>query len=141
LRGSIYYWSVNTGQLQKIAPGASSPTIVFDSGAADQLGTPAPAAYNGAVPPWESGGNNKRCVACHTVSKDGSTIAAIFEKKGSTASPWGTVDLTQATPSVVQMTPYTSSTIYLGITPDGAYVVQNDVALTMRLLNAKTGAA
>jgi WD40 repeat protein len=140
LRGSIYYWAVNTGQLMKIAPGASSPVVVFDSGPADQLGTPAPAAYNGTMPPWESGGNNKRCVACHTVSKDGSTIAAVFEKKGSTASPWGTIDLTQSPASVAQMTPYTSQTIYLGITPDGAYAVQNDVDLTMRLANAKTGA-
>jgi WD40 repeat protein len=140
LRGSIYYWAVNTGQLMKIAPGASSPVVVFDSGPADQLGSPAPASYNGTIPPWESGGSNKRCVACHTVSKDGSTIAAVFEKKGSTASPWGTIDLTQSQPSVVQMTPYTSSTIYLGITPDGAYAVQNDVNMTMRLANAKTGA-
>ena len=141
LRGSIYYWAVNTGQLMKVAPGASSPVVIFDSGPADQLGTPAPASYNGTVPPWESGGNNKRCVACHTVSKDGSTIAAVFEKKGSTASPWGTIDLTQATPSVVQITPYTSTTIYLGLTPDGAYAAQNDLAMTMSLVNAKTGAA
>lgn len=140
LRGSIYYWAVNTGQLMKIPPGASSPTVVFDSGPADQLGTPTPANYNGAQPPWESGGNNKRCVACHTVSKDGSTIAAVFEKHGSTASPWGTIDLTQPTPSVTQITPYDSSTIYLGMTPDGAYAVQNDVNLTMRLADAKTGA-
>lgn len=140
LRGSIYYWAVNTGQLMKIAPGAKAPVVVFDSGPADQLGTPAPANYNGATPPWESGGNNKRCVACHTVSKDGSTIAAVFEKKGSTASPWGTIDLTQPSPSVVQMAAYDSSTIYLGITPDGAYAVENDVAMHMRLANAKTGA-
>ncbi|MFO0553683.1 MAG: hypothetical protein U0271_35195 [Polyangiaceae bacterium] len=139
LRGTIYYWAVNTGQLMRIAPGASSPTVVFDSGPADQLGTPAPASYNGTVPPWESGGNNKRCVACHTVSKDGSTIAAVFEKHGSTASPWGTVDLTQAQPSVVQITPYTSSAIYLGLSPDGQYAIENDVAMRMRLFNAKTG--
>ena len=76
LRGTITYWAVNTGQLMKIAPGAASPVVMFDSGPADQLGAPAPANYNGAFPPWESGGGNKRCVACHTVSKDGSTVAA-----------------------------------------------------------------
>ncbi len=32
LRGSIYYWTVNTGQLMKIAPGAATPTLLFDSG-------------------------------------------------------------------------------------------------------------
>lgn len=141
LRGTIYYWAVNTGQLMKIAPGASSPTVVFDSGPADQLGTPAPAGYNGATPPWESGGNDKRCVACHTVSKDGSKLAAVFEKKGSTASPWGTIDLTASPPSVTQLTPYTSSAIYLALTPDGANVVQNDNDMTMSLHDATTGAA
>ncbi|APR84588.1 tolB protein precursor [Minicystis rosea] len=141
LRGSIYYWAVNTGQLMKIAPGAASPVVVFDSGPADQIGTPPAADYPGTPsPPWSAVGENKRCVACHTVSKDGSTIAAIFEKTGSTASPWGTIDLAQTPASIVQMTPYTSQAIYLGLTPDGAYAVQNDVNMSMRLANAKTGA-
>ncbi len=139
LRGSIYYWAVNTGQLMKIAPGASSPTVVFDSGPADQLGAPAPANYNGAMPPWESGGNGKRCVACHTVSKDGSTIAAVFEKKGSTASPWGTIDLTQDPAQVKQITPYDSTTIYLGLSPDGKLGVANDLAMRMHLADTATG--
>lgn len=141
LRGSIYYWAVNTGQLMKIAPSAASPTVVFDSGPADVIGTPPAAGYAGSpAKPWESVGTNKRCVACHTVSKDGSTIAAVFEKTGSTASPWGTIDLTKPAPPVVQITPYASSTIYLGLTPDGAYGVANDVNMTMHLANAKTGA-
>jgi WD40 repeat protein len=139
LKGSIYYWAVNTGQLMKIAPGAATPTVVFDSGPADQLGTPAPANYQGQPGPWESGGNNKRCVACHAVSKDGSTIASIFEKKGSTASPWGTIDLTTSPPSVVQVTPYDSQAIYLGLTPDGKYAAENDANLTMHLVDTKTG--
>jgi hypothetical protein len=75
------------------------------------------------------------------VSKDGSTLAAIFEKNGSTASPWGTIDLTQSTPPVTQMTPYTSTTIYLGLSPDGTYAVANDVTMKMGLANAKTGAS
>lgn len=140
LRGTIYYWAVNTGTLMKISPGAASPVVVFDSGSADQLGTPAPANYNGTTPPWEAGGNNKRCVACHTVSKDGSTLATVFEKKGSTASPWGTVDLTAATPSVQQITPYDSTAIYLALTPDGSHAVHNDLNFSMHLANAKTGA-
>jgi hypothetical protein len=140
LRGSIYYWAVNTGQLMKIAPGAKTPAIVFDSGSADVLGTPAPAAYNGATPPWEKGTDGKRCVACHTVSKDGSTIAAVFERKGSTASPWGTINLTKTPATVEQITPYTSNTIYLALNPDGGLAIQNDVNFTMHLADAKTGA-
>ncbi len=139
LRGTIHYWAVNTGQLMRISPGAASPTVVFDSGPYDQLGSPAPSNYNNTVPPWESGGNGKRCVACHTVSKDGSTIAAVFERKGSTASPWGTIDLTAQPPSVQQITPYDSTAIYLGISPDGQYVIQNDVAMRLRLFAGPTG--
>jgi hypothetical protein len=140
LKGSIYYWAVNTGQLMKIAPAAATPTVVFDSGPADQLGTPAAANYDGSMPPWETGGNNKRCVACHAVSKDGSTIASIFEKKGSTASPWGTIDLTTTPPTTVQITPYDSTAIYLGLTPDGKQAVANNAALQMQLVDTKTGA-
>ena len=142
LKGSIYYWAVNTGQLMKISPGAQAPVVVFDSGPADQLnapGSPAPANYDGSVPPWESGGNNKRCVACHAVSKDGSTIASVFEKKGSTASPWGTIDLTTNPPTTVQITPYNSDTIYLGLTPDGKQAVANSGSMKMQLVDTKTG--
>jgi len=141
LRGSIYYWTVNTGQLMKIAPGAATPTLLFDSGSNTAIGTPAASGYTGTPsPPWATGGNGKRCVACHTVSKDGSTVAAIFEKTGSTASPWGSVDLTQSPPAVEQMTPYASTTIFLGLTPDGSYAVANDTTMTLALANAKTGA-
>jgi WD40 repeat protein len=140
LKGSIYYWAVNTGQLMKIAPGAATPVVVFDSGPYDQLGSPAPTNYDGSTPPWETGGNGKRCVACHAVSKDGSTIASIFEKKGSTASPWGTIDLTTSPPTTVQITPYDSTAIYLGLTPDGKQAVANNGAMQMNLVDTKTGA-
>lgn len=140
LKGIVYYWAVNTGQLMKILPGAVQPDIVFDSGAYDVLGTPAPSGYNGATPPWESGGGGKRCVACHTVSKDGSRIAGIFERTGSTASPWGTVDLTQSPAPVTQVSPYLSSAIYLALSPDGDWLVHNDLDMTMHLTAADTGA-
>ncbi|MBK7580759.1 MAG: WD40 repeat domain-containing protein [Myxococcales bacterium] len=140
LRGTIYYWAVNTGTLMKIAPGASSPVAVFDPGPANQLGTPAPSGYDNTQPPWEAGTGGKRCVACHTVSKDGSTLATIFEKKGSTASPWGTVALGQTPPSILQMSAYTSTAIYLGLSPDGTWAVRNDLNMSMHLANAKTGA-
>lgn len=141
LRGAIYYWALNTGRIMKLVPGASSPVVVFDTGPADQLGTPAPANYDGTMPPWDSGGDNERCVGCHAVSKDGSTVAGLFEKFGSTASLWGTVDLTRSPPGVVQLTPYDSTDIYLAITPDGRYVVHNDILMTLRLAAASTGAA
>jgi hypothetical protein len=139
LRGSIYYWAVNTGQLMKIAPGAATPDAVFDSGSFDQLGSPPPPDYDGYQPPWSQGVNNKRCVACHAVSKDGTRIAALFERKSQTPSPWGTIDLTLAQPAVVQMSSYGSQAIFVGISPEGKRVVQNDLNFTMRLKNATTG--
>lgn len=141
LRGTIYYWAVNTGQLMKITPGAAAPDLVFDSGPADELGTPAPPNYDGTVPPWSIGVNGKRCVACHTVSRDGSTLAGVFERKNSAPSPWGTLDLTGNPPTLAQMSPYDASTLYLALTPDGKQAVHNDVNLSMHLADAQTGAA
>jgi len=140
LRGSIYYWAVNEGQLMKISPGASSPVPVFDSGDATQLGSPAPANYDGYTPPWSAGGGGKRCVACHTVSKDGSTAVAVFERKDNASSPWGTVSLSAATPQVVQMSSYDTSVDFLGLSPDGHYAVQNAGDFTMTLFDAQSGA-
>lgn len=141
LRGFIYYWAVNTGQLMKISPGSASPSLVFDSGAYDQLGSPAPPNYDGYQPPWTQGVNNKRCVACHVVSKDGSRLASLFERKGQTPSPWGTIDLTLPNPQVIQMTSYNSQAIYLGLSPDGKYAVENTADMRMYLRDASTGAA
>lgn len=140
LRGSIYYWAVNTGQLMKISPGSPTPSLVFDSGSFADLGTPAPPEYDGYQPPWSQGVNNKRCVACHVVSKDGSRLAALFERKQQTASPWGTIDLTQQDPKVIQITSYaTSNAIYLALTPDGKFAVQNSSDMRLQLRDATTG--
>jgi len=141
LRGSIYYWAVNTGQLMKISPGSSSPSLVFDSGPYDQLGTPAPPDYDGYNPPWSQGVNNKRCVACHVVSKDGSRLASVFERKNTAPSPWGTIDLTLQDPKVIQVSSYQSETLFLALTPDGKVAVQSDKDLRMRMKDATTGAS
>jgi hypothetical protein len=140
LRGTIYYWAVSTGQSMKIGPGESSPTVVFDSGSADQLGSPAPAGYDGTVPPWSSGVGGKRCVACHTVSKNGERLAGIFERKGSPASPWGTVDISANPASILQISPYASQTLFVALTHDGSLAVHNDIDFTLRLADATTGA-
>lgn len=141
LRGTIYYWAVNTGQSMKIGPGQSSPSPVFDSGMADQLGTPAPAGYDGTTPPWTTGVGGKRCVACHTVSKNGERLAGVFENKAVAPSPWGTVDIAAPTPSVLQVSPYASTTLFVALTPDGSLAVHNDQDFTLHLADATTGAA
>ncbi len=40
---------------------------------------------------------------------------------------------------MVQITPYDSQAIYLGLTPDGKYAAENDANLTMHLVDTKTG--
>lgn len=66
LTGTIYFWEVNSGNVVRLKPGDKQPE--------DFLQKP------GGV----------GCVACHSVSKNGSTLVASFN---GSASPWGTFDL------------------------------------------------
>ena len=63
LTGTIYFWEVNNGNVVRLKPGDTKPE--------DFLQKPA----------------GVTCVACHSVSKNGSTIVAAFN---GSASPWGT---------------------------------------------------
>jgi Tol biopolymer transport system component len=140
LRGTIYYWAVNLGQIVKITPGANAPVAAFDPGPYDQLGTPAPSNYNNQSPPWQDTGSGSRCVACHTVSKDGSTIAAVFSADGTyggSRGPWGSVNSTSET--IQALGDYTAEVRFLALTPDGQYVVSNSDGFTMALSNAQNG--
>ncbi len=132
LRGTIYYWAVNQGQIVKINPGADHPVPAFDPGPYNQLGSPAPVSgYNNQSPPWQATGSGHRCVACHTVSKDGSTIAAVFSAPapvGGSSGPWGTVDST--TEQVKALGDYTAKVRFMALTPDGKYIVSNSDGFT-----------
>jgi hypothetical protein len=139
LRGTIYYWTVNKGQLVKIGPGHDHPELVFDSGSASDLGTPAPKNYDGTTnPPWSVGTEGKRCVACHTVSRDGSRLVGIFERQDNPASPWGTVDI--AKQSVVQIGDYNRGVFQPTLTPNGSHGVVVDGSFTLAFGDATTGA-
>lgn len=137
LRGTIYYWTVDKGQLVRISPGADHPELAFDSGDANQLGTPAAASYDDTKPPWTVGTDGKRCVACHTVSKDGSRLVGIFERKANPASPWGTVDL--AKQNVIQMGDYQQGLFQPTLTPNGSHGVLVDGAFDLAFADATTG--
>ena len=65
LAGTIYYWEVNSGNVVRIKPGDTAPQ--------DFLQKPA----------------GVTCVACHSVSKDGSRMVASFHGGW---SPWGTFE-------------------------------------------------
>ncbi len=144
LRGTIYYWAVNLGQIVKINPGASAPVPAFDPGLASQLGSPAPiAGHQGENPAWDSAGGGKRCVACHTVSKDGSTLAASFsaceKAKTGCARPWGIVDT--ATEKIKLVSTYQPAPfIYSALNPDGKRLVADTVSFKMNMFDTATGA-
>ncbi len=126
LRGTIYYWAISEGQIYAIdlTTGARNP--VFASGPNTALGTPAP--LNAATPenpPWESNGvttADTRCVACHSVSKDGSTLSSIFTRESSTG-PLGFVNIGSA--SITSIGDYTVNGSYDALTPDGTQSVLN----------------
>ncbi|MEZ4376185.1 MAG: hypothetical protein R3B07_35595 [Polyangiaceae bacterium] len=144
LRGTIYYWAVNLGQIVKLNPGADAPVPAFDPGAYDQLGSPAPiAGYGGESPPWDANSSGKRCVACHTVSRDGSRLAALFSAcgtaNGACARPWGVVDT--ASEQIQVLSTYNPApAIFSALTPNGSHLVYDTVSFDMVLADAATGA-
>lgn len=144
LRGTIYYWAVSNGQIMKIGPGKESPDPVFDSGSPSELGTPSP---KGAPPnaTWDGSSNQRRCVACHTVSKDGSTLVSDFSSTASLGSrPWGAVDLKQTDAAglakIVSFSDSTINALGVSLTPTGTHVVANTAAdQALRFFDRKTG--
>ena len=141
LGGLLRYTVATTGVTVEVVPGTSSPSAAFDPGRADQLGAPAPADYDNAMPPWDTGGNNVRCTGCHAVSARGNDLAAIVQRRGSLPSPWATWDLQQRPAGMDQNSSSTHGTLFLALSPDGQFVVVNSVDKTLRLHNALTGQA
>lgn len=91
LRGSIYYWEVNNGDVVRITPGDAAPETFLDK---------------------EPG----ECVACHSVSRDGSTIVA--SREGG-YSPWSLYDAT----SGESLFATDQASGFQAISPDGDFVV------------------
>lgn len=137
LRGEIYYWAINQGQIIGLDLASGTRAPVFVSGPSTSLGTPAPLnSGSPASPPWEDNGAGSRCVACHSVSKDGSTLVSTFARGGSTG-PVGFVSPGKGSINVIS--DYQTSAIYNALTPDGAYGVANYSDKTMGLLSSSSG--
>lgn len=99
LTGTIYYWEVNSGTVVRIQPG--------DTMSQSFLQLPAGAS----------------CVACHSVSKNGSSIVAAFN---GSASPWGTFDAASGNnlyTSGVDPNNGPAGSGFEAITPDGSLVL------------------
>lgn len=139
LHGFIYYWSIADGEIVKLdlTTGARHPA--FDPGSALSLGAPAPLdAGAPGSPPWEDAlPAHQRCVACHAVSKDGTTISSVFSR-GDSTGPFGTIDVASGT--VTEIGDYGVSGAFAALTPDARYAALNDNAMTMSLADTATGA-
>jgi hypothetical protein len=92
LTGFIYYWEVNTGNVVRIAPGSTAPEYFIQKPA------------------------NVSCVACHSVSKDGSKLVASFHGG---YSPWGTFDA--KTGAALYDSGFSSG--FQAISPNGSHVL------------------
>jgi len=154
VRGLVYFWNISQGQMLKadLTVGQVSPVFTPASGQPGtdsqlcgtlpcESGNPRPLFPDGGLaptPPWEDNGGGNRCVACHSVSKDGSTLAATFAT-GASAGPFGSVDL--ATTQINTIGSYFANGMLTAIVPDGSLAVMNTADEHMQLLDAKTGVA
>ncbi len=120
LRGAIYYWTTSGGgHMSRIRPGTGAQPEVLNGG---------------------------KCMGCHAVSADGSTLVASVEtqpsitepggtsKNGSNKRGWVSFDLPAA--SVRDASDRFSGNV--AVNPDGKYTVFG--SQTLRLANTQTGA-
>lgn len=143
LRGAIYYWTaskaplgdggtVDVGHITRMAPGTGAQPVQLNSG---------------------------RCMGCHAVSADGTTLVAAIDDPASAPAappyvlswqapnytrPWAVFDVSQSTPLAgYQSTEYGAD---IAVTPDGAYTVWGAPTAgvagskVLSLSNTKTGA-
>ena len=111
LEGTIYYWRINGGRVVRIKPGADKPDDFLKLSAGHS------------------------CVACHSVSRDGSTLIAAYDGG---PSPWVNFDPKTGAETYNSGSP----SGFEAIAPDGSVVVhgQSNGGL-LSLSNAKTGAS
>jgi hypothetical protein len=141
LSGSIYYWAINEGQIIQLDLTTGTTSPAFDSGPSTALDSPTPINSGAPTsPPWQDNGAGKRCVACHSVSKDGSTLTSVFSRgtPGSTG-PIGFYNF--ASGSVQTISDYTQNATFDALTPDGKFAAMNLSNETMELVTTSTGAA
>jgi hypothetical protein len=141
LRGAIYYWTASkstlsdggvtqTGHITRMAPGTGASPVELNSG---------------------------RCMGCHAVSADGTTLVAAIDDPATAPAvspyilswqnpptrPWAAFDVSGSTPAAgYQSTEYGAD---IALTPDGQYTVWGAPtnvlgSKVLSLSNTKTGA-
>ena len=109
LTGAVYYWAVNEGDVLRLPVGADAPETFLEK------------------PPVAEG---TQCIACHSVSSDGSTIVASMY---GSSSPWGTWNAEDGAKIFLSGEDYggvyypADASGFQAISPEGAYVVTGQV--------------
>jgi hypothetical protein len=110
LAGTIYYWEVNNGNVVRLKPGDTAPENFLQK------------------PPGHT------CVACHSVSKNGSTLVAALDGG---ASPWATFNAADGAnlyssgqPSGFEAISPTGSHVLWGSWIDGSFNTSGQLTLT-----------
>jgi len=107
LKGSIYYWRINGGKVVRIKPGASAPEDFLKL----------------------SGG--RTCVACHSVSHDGSALVATYDGAPRPAGVF--------TPTSGAEKAAVPDTLFTAVYPDGSTMVATHEGTAPTLHNAAGG--
>ena len=104
LTGAVYYWEVNNGNIVRLSVGADKPENFIKKD------------------------GNTQCLACHSVSKDGSRIAAAAQGGW---SPWTTID--PASGNILYYSGVASG--FQAISPNGSHTLwgQSDGAGPLKL--------
>jgi hypothetical protein len=104
LAGTVYYWEVNNGNIVRLPVGASNPENFIKKD------------------------GNTQCLACHSVSRDGSRIAAAAQGGW---SPWTTIN--SATGDILHYSATASG--FQAISPNGSHTLwgQSDGAGPLKL--------
>ncbi len=120
IRGSIYYWDLGAGRIQRIGGDGSGLESFMPN-----------------PPPRPSDG--KRCVACHTVSRDGNRMAAELWDGGDYGAVFDlTADLsTDPAPTIVP--PTQQQFLTASFNPDSSRLIAN-AGTYMFLMDGNTGA-
>ncbi len=125
LSGTIYYWDLSDGRIQKLDAITAARTLAIPSPPVGPAGTP---------------DEGSRCIACHTVSRDGRYMSA--ELWGGDR-PSAIFDLSSASiaadPAPTLFTPGTATYLYSTFSPDSRLLVVNR-GTTLRLMQRDTGA-
>lgn len=122
MRGTIYYWAINTGKVMRIKPGASAPEDFVNT-------------------------NGNQCPSCHTVSANGSKL--IMNEGGWPDETSITYDLgmnSNTFSGYFSNGNGASEFALAGVTPDAKYIVENfaplrgNIGQQTGLLDAASGA-